>query len=66
MMGIRLDEPFPLYPNGFPPEVIEPFEAAIGRGILGNAGLGYRDHRRAGRRPSGHRTADRVHERRRS
>ena len=23
-------------PNGFPPEVIEPFEAAIGRGILGN------------------------------
>lgn len=36
MMGIRLDEPFPLYPNGFPPEVIEPFEAAIGRAILGN------------------------------
>ena len=23
-------------PDGFPPEVIEPFEAAIGRGILGN------------------------------
>lgn len=36
MMGIRLDRPFPLYPNGFPPEVIGPFEAAIGRGILGN------------------------------
>jgi phosphopentomutase len=36
MMGIRLDRPFPLYPNGFPPEVIEPFEAAIGRGVLGN------------------------------
>jgi phosphopentomutase len=36
MMGIRLDRPFPLYPNGFPPEVIEPFEAAIGRTVLGN------------------------------
>jgi phosphopentomutase len=36
MMGIRLDRPFPLYPNGFPPEVIEAFEAAIGRGVLGN------------------------------
>jgi phosphopentomutase len=36
MMGIRLDESFPLYPNGFPPEVIEPFERAIGRTVLGN------------------------------
>lgn len=36
MMGIRLDRPFPLYPDGFPPEVVEPFERAIGRGILGN------------------------------
>jgi phosphopentomutase len=36
MMGIRLEEPFPLYPEGFPPEVIEPFEAAIGRRVLGN------------------------------
>lgn len=36
MMGIRLDVPFPLYPDGFPPEVVEPFERAIGRGILGN------------------------------
>lgn len=36
MMGIRLDEPFPLYPHGFPPEIVEPFEAAIGRRILGN------------------------------
>jgi phosphopentomutase len=35
-MGIRLDEPFPLYPDGFPPEVVEPFQRAIGRGILGN------------------------------
>ena len=36
MMGIRLDEPFPLYPDGFPPEVIGPFEEAIGREVLGN------------------------------
>ncbi len=36
MMGIRLDLPFPLYPDGFPPEIVDPFEAAIGRQILGN------------------------------
>jgi phosphopentomutase len=36
MMGIRLDRPFPLYPQGFPPEVIAPFERAIGREVLGN------------------------------
>jgi phosphopentomutase len=34
--GIVLDRPFPLYPNGFPPEVIEPFEQRIGREVLGN------------------------------
>ena len=34
--GIVLDRPFPLYPDGFPPEVIDPFEAAIGRAVLGN------------------------------
>jgi phosphopentomutase len=36
MMGIELHEPFPLYPDGFPTEVIGPFEAAIGRPVLGN------------------------------
>jgi len=36
MMGIVLDRPFPTYPGGFPPEVIEPFEAKIGRAVLGN------------------------------
>ncbi|GIU99719.1 MAG: phosphopentomutase [Actinomycetota bacterium] len=36
MAGIVLDRPFPLYPRGFPPEVIEPFERAIGRRVLGN------------------------------
>jgi phosphopentomutase len=34
--GIVLDRPFPTYPNGFPAEVIEPFERAIGREVLGN------------------------------
>jgi phosphopentomutase len=36
MMGIRLDQPFPLYPNGFPTEIIDAFEKEVGRGILGN------------------------------
>ncbi len=36
MAGIVLSEPFPLYPNGFPPEIIEPFERQIGREVLGN------------------------------
>ena len=36
MMGIILDRPFPLYPEGFPEEVIRPFEEAIGREVLGN------------------------------
>jgi phosphopentomutase len=34
--GLILEKPFPTYPDGFPAEVIEPFEKAIGRGILGN------------------------------
>ena len=34
--GIITERPFPLYPHGFPPEVIEEFERAIGRGVLGN------------------------------
>jgi phosphopentomutase len=35
-MGIELKQPFPTYPHGFPPEVMERFEAEIGRGVLGN------------------------------
>ena len=34
--GLTLHEPFPTYPNGFPPEVIEAFEAETGMGTLGN------------------------------
>lgn len=36
LMGVVLSTPFPVYPGGFPPEVILPFEAAIGRKVLGN------------------------------
>ncbi len=36
MMGIHLDDPFPLYPDGFPPDLIEAFEREIGREVLGN------------------------------
>lgn len=36
MAGLYLENPFPTYPKGFPREVIEKFEAAIGRGVLGN------------------------------
>ncbi len=36
LMGIVLDRPFPTYPQGFPPEVIEPFEARTGHRVLGN------------------------------
>ncbi len=36
MAGIVLDRPFPVYPEGFGPDVIGPFEAAIGRPVLGN------------------------------
>lgn len=36
LMGLVLERPFPTYPGGFPPAVIEPFERAIGRRVLGN------------------------------
>ncbi len=36
MSGIVTARQFPTYPNGFPPRVIEPFERAIGRKVLGN------------------------------
>ena len=36
MMGLVLERPFPTYPHGFPPEVLDPFESAIGRAVLCN------------------------------
>jgi phosphopentomutase len=36
MAGVVLDRPLPTYPNGFPAGLVARFEAAIGRGTLGN------------------------------
>lgn len=36
MVGIHKEEPFPTYPDGFPDEVIEAFEDAVGKEVLGN------------------------------
>jgi phosphopentomutase len=36
MMGVRVPR-FPVYPDGFPAEVIGEFERAVGRGVIGNA-----------------------------
>ena len=57
MAGVITEVPFPTYPDGFPPEVIEPFTAICGRAPLGNvaasgteiiAELG-EEHQRTGR-----------------
>lgn len=36
LSGLILNKPFPLYPQGFPAEVVEAFKKAIGREVLGN------------------------------
>jgi phosphopentomutase len=36
LAGIVSERPFPTYPRGFPPEVLERFSEAAGRGWLGN------------------------------
>ena len=36
LMGLVLDRPFPTFPNGFPPDVIQAFEARIGRASMAN------------------------------
>jgi phosphopentomutase len=36
MAGIHLVKPFPLYPDGFPREILDEFERRIGRKSLGN------------------------------
>lgn len=35
-MGVQLEHPFQVFPNGFPPEVMDKFDAATGRGYLCN------------------------------
>ena len=36
LMGLVLERPFPVFPRGFPPELIAEFEKRIGRATLGN------------------------------
>lgn len=36
MVGINSGQPFPTYPKGFPKDLIEAFEKAVGRKIMGN------------------------------
>jgi phosphopentomutase len=36
MVGIHLAKPFPLFPKGFPPVVMDEFERQIGRSAIGN------------------------------
>lgn len=36
LAGVVLEQPFPLYPDGFPADLMAEFEARIGRGSLGN------------------------------
>ncbi len=36
LAGLILNKPFPVYPNGFPDEVIEAFTQKTGYGVLGN------------------------------
>ena len=57
MVGVVTEVPFPTYPNGFPPEVVDAFTAIVGKPPLGNttasgteiiAELG-EEHQRTGR-----------------
>jgi phosphopentomutase len=36
MAGIHLEKPFPLFPHGFPPEIIQEFERRSGHKAIGN------------------------------
>jgi phosphopentomutase len=36
LAGVTLDSPFPVYPDGFPPDLIAEYERRIGRKVLGN------------------------------
>ena len=36
LAGLRLAQPFPTYPNGFPADVIAEFAKRTGRGVIGN------------------------------
>ena len=51
LMGLVLERPFPVFPHGFPAELIAEFERRIGRGDARQHGrVRHGDHRRARRR----------------
>ena len=65
MAGIWLEQAFPVYPHGFPPELIAEFERQIGRRDAGEQAC-VRDgnHEGAGRGARAHGISDRLHIRR--
>jgi len=36
LMGLKVDIPFNVFPDGFPPQLLEPFERETGRKVIGN------------------------------
>ena len=62
MMGIVLDRAFPVFPNGFPEQLLDAFEAADRpRHARELRGVGDADYRRARRGARAHRQAHRLH-----
>ena len=62
--GLRVEKPFSLFPDGFPPAILDPFIARTGRGVLGNKlRVGHGDPGRACRGAREDRQAHRVHQR---
>ena len=61
MVGILLDRPFPLYPHGFPREVMEEFEGRIGRRAWATGPLPAPRSSRNWARAHAHRLAHRLH-----
>ena len=52
LCGVILDRPFPVYPNGFPTEVVDRFAQATGRAYWPTGSVGHRRDRRIRRRAS--------------
>jgi len=61
MAGVWLEQAFPVYKHGFPPEVLEPFEKQIGRKTLGNKPASGQNYQGAGRGTRADGETDCVH-----
>ena len=64
MAGIVTETPFPTYPDGFPPEVVDAFTAIVGKPPLGNIPASGTKISSAGRGAPADRPADPLHLRR--